>query len=129
MNEKGKGSAESYVGILIQRFLADAQRAARGLLAQAFLTREEGRPRDYSREEVQHLFGNYYEMYQGMTSWIHQAGKLIGFSFDTDQAYRQWRKADDEFIGELRQLIADRNFKVLEQEVHRVGWQENFRTV
>lgn len=53
----------------------------------------------------------------------------IEFSFDTDQAYRQWRKADDEFLKELRKLIAERAFKVLEQEVNAEGWQENFREV
>jgi hypothetical protein len=105
----------------------EPQREARDLLLVALTTPGEGRPRNYSIDELQAFCGAYYENYQAVVAWLHQIARLCAPDLATRPEYALWKQEDDRFLTELRRLISRPPFEVLGREVRRVGWGEGIR--
>ena len=117
--------ARQEVGVLLNRYVMEADRAARTKLAPALDS--DAAPIDDS-EHLQDLFGEYFEKYQHLAEWIDRTGRLIDFpEFMGAPDYWRWREVDREFLQRLRDLIAVSEFSRLRQHVLRVGWGEEFR--
>lgn len=121
-----RGDARRGMSLLINQYVMEGDRAARTALGSAL---EPEMPRGiHDVERLQELFGDYYEKYQFVVTWIGVAGILVDFPFESDTQYRQWRELDKEFLGRLRDLIARTGFEVLDTRVRAVGWGERYRS-
>ncbi|MFQ5915989.1 MAG: hypothetical protein ACE5JS_22675 [Nitrospinota bacterium] len=122
--ETADDNAKQMVGVLLNRFVMEADRAAQTRLGAALKSNSSPMA---SPERLQYLFGDYYEKYQWIAEWIHRGGQLIDFPFMYDPNYRIWRDEDKKFLRGLRDTIACTEFSQLRQRFNRVGWGEEFR--
>jgi len=118
-----KGGANETTGILIQHNTIDAERAARSALTNDLLDIAR-KPSGSRHDHLLRLFGDYYEKYQSIRTWILKGGSLTNFPFETDYWYREWRKLDEKFLDRLRDVAALDGFELLAKKIKQVGWGE-----
>lgn len=108
----GTDNVHQAVGILIQRFVMEADRAAWSRPGTALDGDGPAAAADREPEALQHIFGDFYEKYQWMTTWIHHGRALLpSVNRKLEQEYRKWRQNDKVFLDRLRQLVARTGFE------------------
>jgi hypothetical protein len=80
-----------------------------------------------SGDDLQRQFGEFYEAYQWCSRWIHFAGKNANYPLATLHPYKQWRKVDADFLGELKRVVANHGMEILSEAVKDSGWGETIR--
>jgi hypothetical protein len=105
---------------LVQRSIADEERAALSRLSNALRAIEPTNPND-----LQDRLGAYYRTYQHMRTYIALEARFTGASLQGDSIFQEWTRLDERFLAELRQFAGPLKYDRLKAKIKEVGWSEN----